>query len=330
MHPTFEPTADYRSKAPPLDVQPERIRVALVAGVGPHATTELQRLLRKRLRIIGLVIAALPGLGAVMTLVAVLRGRHDEVAWFFWQFSLAVPPAVVAGILWSKRPFSLLKLRGMELIVFGVPAAILLFIEFDWMRGLQLASESDIGLYAMARAMTWGYLLIGYGIFIPNTWRRCAAVLVVLALLPLATSALGGLWNEAVSGQTLRYLGEMSVWLALSTAIAVFGSGKISRLQQEAFEARKLGQYRLKERLGQGGMGEVYLAEHVLLRRPCALKVIRTERVGDLNTLRRFEREVRATATLTHPNTVQVFDYGHTEDGTFYYVMEYLPGLTLE
>ncbi len=110
----------------------------------------------------------------------------------------------------------------------------------------------------------------------------------------------------------------------------MFGSHRIQVLEEQAFEAQQLGQYRLGKRLGSGGMGEVYLAEHLLLRRPCAVKLIRPEQAGDPTNLQRFEREVQAMATLTHYNTVEIYDYGHADDGTFYYVMEYLPGQNLE
>jgi serine/threonine-protein kinase len=85
----------------------------------------------------------------------------------------------------------------------------------------------------------------------------------------------------------------------------------------------------LKKKLGAGGMGEVYEAEHALLQRPCAIKFIRLDRDADDVARVRFEQEVRAAASLTHWNTVEIYDYGHTGDGTFYYVMELLPGLTL-
>jgi serine/threonine-protein kinase len=118
--------------------------------------------------------------------------------------------------------------------------------------------------------------------------------------------------------------------MATAAAIAVFGSHNIRELHKKAHEAQRIGQYRLKRVLGFGGMGTVYLAEHVLLRRPCAIKLISPHQAGDPRTMRRFEREVQAAATLTHWNTVEVFDYGHADDGSFYYVMEYLPGMDLQ
>ena len=108
------------------------------------------------------------------------------------------------------------------------------------------------------------------------------------------------------------------------------GAHLINTLRREVFEARQLGQYRLVKRLGAGGMGEVYLAEHRMLKRPCAIKLIHPDQAGDPHVLARFEREVRMTARLSHWNTVEIFDYGRTDDGTFFYVMEYLPGLSLE
>jgi eukaryotic-like serine/threonine-protein kinase len=116
----------------------------------------------------------------------------------------------------------------------------------------------------------------------------------------------------------------LALWIGVAVIIVVFTAYRIEVLGQQAAEAGKLGQYLLKQRLGSGGMGEVYLAEHLLLRRPCAVKLIRPEQAGDPAYVQRFEREVRLTATLTHPNTIQVFDYGRTDDDTFYYVMEYL------
>ena len=110
---------------------------------------------------------------------------------------------------------------------------------------------------------------------------------------------------------------------------STFGARTISRLRRQVAEARQLGQYRLRRRIGAGGMGEVYLAEHQLLKRPCAVKLIRPGDAADPRALERFEREVRLTATLSHPNTVEIYDYGRAEDGTYYYVMEYLPGLSL-
>jgi serine/threonine-protein kinase len=101
-------------------------------------------------------------------------------------------------------------------------------------------------------------------------------------------------------------------------------------LRKEVHDAKRYGQYQLVSKLGSGGMGDVFLAEHVLMKRPCALKLIHAAAAAEPRALARFEREVKSTASLTHPHTIEIYDYGHTDDGTFYYVMEYLPGLGLD
>ena len=108
--------------------------------------------------------------------------------------------------------------------------------------------------------------------------------------------------------------------------VGTVGVKTIGNLRQEAFTAKQLGQYRLRQMLGSGGMGEVYLAEHHMMKRPCAIKIIRPEKTRDPKVLARFEREVQATAKLSHWNSIDIYDYGRTDDGTFYYVMEFLPG----
>jgi serine/threonine-protein kinase len=185
-------------------------------------------------------------------------------------------------------------------------------------------------MLAIAFSVRWFSILVLYGAFIPNTWRRCAIVVGVIAAIPILINLVAGLAVAEMRPYLAELVLDTVIIMGVASAIAIFGSYKISSLQREAVEAKKLGQYSLKKKLGAGGMGEVFLAEHMMLRRPCAVKLIRPEQAGDPANLTRFEREVRSTATLTHPNTVEIFDYGSTDEGTFYYVMEYLPGLSLQ
>jgi serine/threonine protein kinase len=100
------------------------------------------------------------------------------------------------------------------------------------------------------------------------------------------------------------------------------------RLGEAELKLKQLGQYTLGEKIGEGGMGVVYRAHHALMRRDTAVKLLLPDR-ADAAAVQRFEREVRLTCQLTHPNTIQVYDYGRTPDGIFYYAMELLAGLNL-
>jgi CHASE1-domain containing sensor protein len=99
----------------------------------------------------------------------------------------------------------------------------------------------------------------------------------------------------------------------------------ISRLRRQV---EKVGPYRLVARLGRGAMGVVWEARHALLRRPTAVKLLAPGTEGE-RSLARFEREVQLTASLTHPSTIAIYDYGRTADGVFYYAMELLNGINL-
>jgi hypothetical protein len=121
--------------------------------------------------------------------------------------------------------------------------------------------------------------------------------------------------------------------LALSAlAIFVF-TVFVSRLKQaarrEALKARQLGQYTLEEQIGKGAMGVVYRGHHAMLRRPTAIKLLNLEKTTP-HSIARFEREVRLTSQLNHPNTISIYDYGRTPEGIFYYAMELLDGINLE
>jgi len=121
--------------------------------------------------------------------------------------------------------------------------------------------------------------------------------------------------------------------LVLSGAAIFAFTLLVDRLQaserRSALAARRLGQYVLVQEIGRGSNGMVYRARHALLRRPVAIKLLSPDMTNAANTAR-FEHEVQMTSQLTHPNTVAIYDYGHTPEGLFYYAMEYLGGIDLD
>jgi eukaryotic-like serine/threonine-protein kinase len=283
---------------------------------------------------------------------ALLRARLTAAAWvilgalgllFLYQFCrYELPPrslgagtlTVIIGsavLLTGRRPLDAGQLRLLELAIFGVAGVQLLNTHLEWLAEATLTrSSADLTWAACTGTVGFAILVLAYGMFMPNGWKRTAAMLVPPTLAPIAAVIFVRLYDPfARDILTPLRLWELSVVMLGAWGIAVYGTWTISNLRSEYRKALRFGQYRLKRRIGRGGMGEVYLAEHRLLKRPCAIKLIRANQVEDAQSLVRFEREVRATAGLSHWNTVEIYDYGHTEDGTFYYVMEYLPGLNL-
>ena len=139
-----------------------------------------------------------------------------------------------------------------------------------------------------------------------------------MALAPMTVPWILGavhpeLYQVAIRAASIEKISEDGLFLVLGAFMAIFGTHTINTLRIEAYRARLLNQYRLGRKLGGGGMGEVYLAEHQLLKRPCAIKLIRSDFVGNQRIFARFEREVRATAQLSHGNTIEILTTAATK-----------------
>ena len=144
-----------------------------------------------------------------------------------------------------------------------------------------------------------------------------------------------GIITEIHSDEALRPLHPLvAAFAGLFTAVVVSAIGLLiymriaQRLRNRIEKVTQLGQYTLLEKIGEGGMGKVYRARHLLLARDTALKLLKPDAVTE-ETVQRFEQEVQNTAQLRHPNTVEIYDFGRTDEGIFYYVMEYLEGYDL-
>jgi serine/threonine-protein kinase len=281
--------------------------------------------LRLRLRAAAFILLIGFGVFLIRHVVGVFTGEPLSPVLLGFHVLVVVVLGFSAAPLCRQCPVSIQKLRVWELVIFGLPAVFFLMLQHR-------VTLEDAGLGVMPPPMPfWLLLIFTYGMFIPNTWRRAALVIGALALAPVLLLVGMILAYPKVAGvMTVMGLIQNVLVLLVAAVASVFGTHLINALRREVFEAKQVGQYRLIKPLGAGRMGEVYLAEHRMLKRPCAIKLIHPDRAGDPHVLARFEREVRMTARLSHWNTVEIFDYGRTDDGTFFYVMEYLPGLSLE
>jgi serine/threonine-protein kinase len=265
------------------------------------------------------------------------------VGWPGLVLSAAVLVGLVtmAHVLRRARDLDEQTLRVLEVALFGGMALFFAYWQFQvltatpsrgfegWQHERTAALAASLIVY-----FNWFVLIIFHGVLVPNTLARGAGVAVAMCVAALVISGVAALVHPP-TGRNAGALFAVSItMLSAGVGLSVFGAAKTEALRREVESAREamreLGQYRLRRKLGHGGMGEVYLAEHRLLKRPCALKRIHPRYLNNPEQVRRFEREVQATAQLRHPNTVEIYDYGRADDGTFYYVMEYLPGLSLE
>ncbi len=311
-----------------------------------HDDPEALRFLRRRVQAYGLVVGTLG-------VVALVVRFGFAIAFDFLEhfLDLSVLPHVLAAatFLGVALACRIGPLRWSYLVSVEALGMIVGSYCYIWM-GSKIPVVVQPGMIVYA-VLSFGFfaraiyvpspprrtLILGVLIAIPFVWETHAIYLRKLPELPeflAAIDASNALLAENVPPTTVEveamgHAIQAAFWWVFTVILGTLASRVIYGLRRQVRDNRKLGQYNLVEKLGEGGMGMVYRAEHVMLRRPTAVKLLPPERTGE-RALARFEREVRLTAQLTHPNTVTVFDYGRTPEGVFYYAMELLEGATLE
>jgi len=328
---SMQPTINVESKSETPDsgkssLDVSQAQVGFVDGRKPKFSDETAALLRSRITAAALLMSVILSLAFLGNLAI------GQLSLWWLRFTILAVLVTSFALLRSSRRFSLASLRRFELLIFGVLAFQLMAMMVTELT--RFASQEDVASLLAYRAKlvsAWIIIMLAYGMMLPNTWRRATGVLMVMAAIPYATIFCLTWFTPTLDALLAQDNSSVPLPLTfVAAAVGVFGAHVINSIRREAFKARQFGQYRLLNRLGAGGMGEVYQAEHTLLKRPCAIKLIKADSEADTLAINRFEKEVKATARLTHWNTVEIYDYGRTDDGAFYYVMELLPGLSLE
>ena len=305
---------------------PEEGRRARASGLPSDVVAQSAR----RLRILALIYASVFFLSAFFPS---LLSRTDRAALFssfaVWgPGAISIAVAIVVAVLARSPPLPprLIGYIGVGFQVassFGIAAAEFLAPN---------VIDVDARWVGLSWVAVWTLL---FTMMVPGPPRRTVmATLASVSAVPIVIGYVIVSSPELALSPSRFFFGLVFPYL-LVTAMAYVGSRVIYGLGREVTRARELGGYRLVERLGAGGMGEVWRAEHYLLARPAAIKLVRQELPDTSDTIpkpqlqERFRREAEATASLRSPHTIELYDFGLANDGTFYYVMELLDGIDL-
>lgn len=254
-------------------------------------------------------------------------------------------PAPYAPRALSFNLGPLVLLTGVSLVVSGIamcrglckgritPLGLIYEVFVCWTISV-FSARASVLAFGHLPMLTWTEpAMILFPLLIPSPPAKAlAAGLLSAASRPFSVAYLASLGE--VTSTPLAYL-SMSISPIIALVLGAVGSKLIYTISRDVSAAREMGSYRLEALLGRGGMGEVWRATHRMLARPAAVKLIRPEVLGNKNAeasmamLERFEREAQVTANLRSHHTVELYDFGRSDDGTFYYVMELLDGLDL-
>ena len=301
----------------------------VLAAEGTPLPRDIVERARDRVRIAAFVLIATWGFVIVMNEVVARIVAKDAVIDRIWEprqtFLTFIGIVASLGLAWlatrlKNRPELVLNL-GLFFQVFN---SLIVSLISEWY------PRQD------PQAVSWVCVtILFWPAIVPSSPRK-----TLLASLLSATTVPIALWYGLSIHPNPQVSGLVMLWLVLPgyvcAVLAIVPANVIRTLGRQVRKARELGSYQLEDRIGKGGMGEVYRAKHRLLARPAAVKLISpaalrgaTEEENRI-VIERFRREAEAAATLRSPHTIELYDYGVAEDGTFYYVMELLDGIDLQ
>jgi serine/threonine-protein kinase len=289
----------------------------------------------RRLRVIALIFAAGFLVGDLTAIAFDPAQRAQYTQFYGWgPGAISITVALVVAALAHSRRIAPPTLMNIGL-VFEVIGAYGIAASTYWgvYQGLEHQPE-HLEIFGLSFVAPW---IMFFTIVAPNK-PRLALLAAILAgsavpITFLLSTEFGGTSIEVTPS---RFVTMFLVPYFLIVVTAYIGARVVFKLGTAVTRAREMGSYRLTERLGGGGMGEVWRAKHRMLARPAAIKLIRQDKLGGddpksvLTLQQRFEREAQATALMASPHTIDVYDFGVTADGTFYYVMELLNGFDFE